>query len=451
MTHQPLLVVVLAAGMGVRMRSKRAKVLHAIAGRSLLAHVLAGAQALGADQIAVVVAPGMHEVEAEVARQAPAALVFEQRVQAGTANAVLAARAALERHSGDVLVLFADTPLIETATLQKLRARLDAGASVGVLGFVPDDPTGYGRLLLDAAERVVGIREDKDGSAAERAQRLCNAGAMAFRVPSLLQLLQRIGNDNASREYYLTDAIGLANADGLIALAAVCSPQEAIGINTRQQLAMAEAIFQERARAKAMREGVTLIAPDTVWFSYDTQIGRDVSIEPNVFLGPGVTIEDEAQILANSHITGARIGRGARIGPFARLRPGAEIGAEVHLGNFVEVKNARLEPGAKANHLAYLGDARVGAGANIGAGTIFCNYDGFNKHFTDIGKGAFIGSNTSLVAPVSIGDGAYIGSGSVITRNVEAGALALERTPQEVRPGWAAKFRALMQRKQKPR
>src|SRR5689334_19540407 len=281
MTHPSLLVVILAAGMGVRMRSKRAKVLHTIAGRSLLAHALAGAAAVGADQIAVVVAPGMSEVEAEVTAQAPAASLFEQRVQAGTADAVLAARVALERHQGDVLVLFADTPLIETATLHKLRAVLNAGASIGVLGFEPDDPTGYGRLLLDAAQRVVGIREDKDTSATERAERLCNAGAMAFRVPALLALLERIGNGNASREYYLTDAIGLANADGLIALPVVCSPQEAIGINTRQQLAMAEAIFQQRARVKAMHEGVTLIAPDTVWFSYDTEIGRDVTIEPN--------------------------------------------------------------------------------------------------------------------------------------------------------------------------
>jgi bifunctional UDP-N-acetylglucosamine pyrophosphorylase/glucosamine-1-phosphate N-acetyltransferase len=451
MSKPPLLIVVLAAGMGVRMRSRRPKVLHGFAGRSLLGHVLAGAQALGAARIAVVVAPALHDVRAEALAHVHDVALFEQAKQAGTADAVLAAAPALQGHRGDVLVLFADTPLIETTTLAELVAALERG-NIAVLGFEPDDPTGYGRLLLDAGGRVRAIREHKEASAVERTTRLCNAGAMAFRVPSLLDLLGRIGNDNASREYYLTDAIDLANRDGLIALPVVCTPQEAIGINTRAQLAMAEAIFQERARAHALREGVTMVAPETVWFSYDTQIGCDVTIEPNVYFGPGVVIKEGAQILANSHIAGARIAEGARIGPFARLRPGADVGADVHVGNFVEVKNASLEPGAKANHLAYIGDARVGAGANIGAGTIFCNYDGFNKNFTDVGKGAFIGSNAALVAPLKIGDGAYVGSGSVITRNVEADALAVERTPQEVRPGWAAKFRALMQnRKQKAR
>jgi bifunctional UDP-N-acetylglucosamine pyrophosphorylase / glucosamine-1-phosphate N-acetyltransferase len=452
MSKPPLLIVVLAAGMGVRMCSRRSKVLHGFAGRSLLGHVLAGAQALGAARIAVVVAPARDDVRAEALAHAPDVALFEQATQAGTANAVLAAAPALQGHRGDVLVLFADTPLIETATLAGLLTALEQGANIAVLGFEPDDPTGYGRLLLDTGGRVRAIREHKEASAAERTTRLCNAGAMAFRVPSLVDLLGRIGNDNASGEYYLTDAVDLANSDDLIAVPVVCTPQEAIGINTRAQLAMAEALFQTRARAKAMREGVTMVAPETVWFSYDTQIGCDVTIEPNVYFGPGVVIKEGAQILANSHIVGACIAEGARIGPFARLRPGADIGADVHVGNFVEVKNASLEAGAKANHLAYIGDARVGAGANIGAGTIFSNYDGFNKNFTDVGKGAFIGSNAALVAPLKIGDGAYIGSGSVITRNVEADALALERAPQELRPGWAAKFRALMQnRKPKAR
>jgi bifunctional UDP-N-acetylglucosamine pyrophosphorylase/glucosamine-1-phosphate N-acetyltransferase len=449
MPQPPLLIVVLAAGMGVRMRSRRPKVLHQLAGRSLLGHALARAQAVGASQIAVVVGPGMAAVRAEVLAHAPAAEVFEQARQVGTADAVLAARPALERHRGDVLVLFADTPLIEAATVEQLIATLAQGANIAVLGFTPDDPTGYGRLLLDAGGRVTAIREHTEASADERSQRLCNAGAMAFRVPSLVDLISRIGNDNAGKEYYLTDAVALASSEGLMALPVVCSPQEAMGINTREQLAMAEAIFQARARAKAMREGVTMIAPDTVWLSYDTAFGRDITIEPNVFFGPGVVVADGAEIGANSHLVGARIGEGARVGPFARLRPGADVGAHVHIGNFVEVKNASLEAGAKANHLAYIGDGRVGAGANIGAGAIFCNYDGFNKHFTDVGKGAFIGSNAALVAPVKIGDGAYVASGSVISRNVEADALAIARGTQELRPGWAAKFRALMQGRKK--
>ncbi len=449
MTQPPLLIVLLAAGMGVRMRSRRAKVLHPLAGRSLLGHALARAQAAGASQIAVVVAPGMAEVRAEALAHAPTAQVFEQASQAGTADAVLAARHALERHRGDVLVLFADTPLIEAPTLNNLIGALGQGANIAVLGFAPEDATGYGRLILDASGRVAAIREHKEASATERAQRLCNAGAMAFRVPSLVDLIGRIGNDNAAKEYYLTDVVALARSEGLIALPVVCSPQEAMGINTREQLAMAEAIFQARARANAMREGVTMIAPDTVWLSYDTAIGRDVTIEPNVYFGPGVVIAEGAEILANSHIVGARIGEGARVGPFARLRPGADVGAHVHVGNFVEVKNASLEAGAKANHLAYIGDGRVGAGANIGAGAIFCNYDGFNKHFTDVGKGAFIGSNAALIAPVKIGDGAYVAAGSVISRNVEPDALAIVRGGQELRSGWAAKFRALMQSRKK--
>ena len=312
-----------------------------------------------------------------------------------------------------------------------------------MLGFEPEDPSGYGRLILDAEGRVTAIREDKDASAAERRIRVCNAGAMAFRVPKLVELLSRIGNANAKGEYYLTDAPAIAAADGFVAVPVACPADEAMGVDSRTKLAAAEAVFQRRARCRAMDGGASLLAPETVWFSYDTALGRDVVIEPNVFLGPGVVVEDGVHILANCHIVGTRIREGARIGPFARLRPGADIGAEAHIGNFVEVKNALIEAGAKANHLAYIGDGRVGEGANIGAGTVFCNYDGFDKHFTDVGKGAFVGSNSALVAPVRIGDGAYIGSGSVITSDVAPDALALERSAQEQRPGWAAKFRKL--------
>jgi bifunctional UDP-N-acetylglucosamine pyrophosphorylase / glucosamine-1-phosphate N-acetyltransferase len=446
---QPLLIVVLAAGKGVRMRSSLPKVLHAIAGRSMLAHALATARSAGAARLAVVVAPGMEAVRAEAESIAPGIEVFEQAKQAGTGNALLAARPALERHKGDVIVLFADTPLVEAATLRRLVAALDGGAQIAALGFEAPDATGYGRLLLDAQGRVEKISEHSDASEEERRIGLCNAGAMAFRVPDLTLLLSRIGNSNAKGEYYLTDAVAIAAADGLIALPVGCAPEEALGVNSREQLAAAEAVFQQRARRRVMEAGATLVAPETVWLSFDTAIGRDVTIEPNVFFGPGVTVEDGAHIMANCHIVGARIGKGARVGPFARLRPGADLAESVHVGNFVEVKNAKLEAGAKANHLAYIGDGRVGEGSNIGAGTIFCNYDGFNKHFTDVGKGVFVGSNSALVAPVKIGDGAYIGSGSVITKNVEADALALERSTQEVRPGWAAKFRVMMGRRKK--
>ncbi len=449
MSNQPHLIIVLAAGKGVRMRSQLPKVLHRIGGRSMLAHVLATAQESGANRLALVVGPSMDTVRAEAKAVAPGIDIFEQADQAGTANAVLAARPALESHKGDVTVLFADTPLIELATLLKLTAALQAGAGIAVLGFEPADATGYGRLIVDGEGRVAAIREHNDASEAERGIRLCNAGAMAFRVPDLARLLARIGNTNAKGEYYLTDAIALAAEQGLISRPVVCSEEEAMGVNSREQLAAAEAVFQRRARSRVMQEGATLTAPDTVWFSFDTKIGRDVTIEPNVFFGPGVVVEDGAEILANCHMVGARVRKGARIGPFARFRPGADIGPGAHVGNFVEIKNARLEDGAKANHLAYIGDGRVGERSNVGAGTIFCNYDGFNKHFTDVGKGVFVGSNSSLVAPVKIGDGAYIGSGSVITRNVDPDALALERSAQEQRPGWAAKFRAMMGRRKK--
>ncbi len=444
---RPLLIVVLAAGKGTRMKSAMPKVLHAVGGRSMLGHVLALSECASADKVAVVIGPGMDGVRAEVAKLAPAASVFVQADQRGTADAVLAAREAIAGWAGDCLILYADTPLIQAGTIQKLRATLAAGAGVAVLGFHAADPTGYGRLLTDSAGLLTAIREEKDASPAERAVTLCNSGVMAFALGDTLRVLERIGNANAKGEFYLTDAVEIARADGAKTAVVVCPETEVLGVNARDQLAVAERLYQTRARTDAMANGATLIAPETVWFSYDTRIGRDVIIEPNVFFGPGVTIADNAYIRANCHIEGAHIGAGCRIGPFARLRPGANLGDNVHIGNFVEVKNVAMSAGSKANHLAYLGDGTVGLEANIGAGTIFCNYDGFNKHKTEVGDGAFVGSNSSLVAPVKIGAGAYIGSGSVITKNVAAGSLAVERSTQEERPGWAEKFRTVMGRR----
>jgi bifunctional UDP-N-acetylglucosamine pyrophosphorylase/glucosamine-1-phosphate N-acetyltransferase len=447
MTDRSPLTVVLAAGKGTRMKSAQPKVLHAIAGRSMLGHVLDLAGAAGCRDVAVVVGPGMDNVKAEAERCRPGARVFIQHEQRGTADAVLAARSALAEHRGDALVLYGDTPLITAATVARLMTALDSGINIGVLGFHAADPTGYGRLLTDTAGHLTAIREEKDATDAERAVTLCNSGVLAFRAPDLVGLLAEIGNANAKGEYYLTDAIEIARRRGMTAGVVVCPESEVLGVNARDQLAAAEAIFQSRARSAAMAGGATLIDPSSVFFSYDTKIGRDVTIEPNVFFGPGVTVDDNVHILANCHIEGARIGAGARIGPFARLRPGAALGSDVHIGNFVEVKNVTLGPGAKANHLAYLGDGEVGAKSNIGAGTIFCNYDGFFKHRTVIGESAFIGSNSALVAPIRIGNGAFVGSGSVITRDVPDNALALARAVQEEKPGWAEKFRALMTRR----
>jgi len=440
----PLLTIVLAAGMGTRMKSSQPKVLHEIAGRSMLGHVLARAQSLGDGSAAVVVGPDMDNVAADAERWRPDAEIYVQHTQQGTADAVLAAKPALEAHTGDVLVLYGDTPLITTQTLQEMRAALDDGASVAVLGFTPDDPTGYGRLLVDTAGHLNAIREHKDASAEERKVDLCNSGVMAFRIEDLAGALGKIDNNNKNNEYYLTDMVAQAVAGGARVSVVIGSEDEVLGVNSRDQLAEAEAIWQRRRRLEMMQAGVTMIAPETVWFSHDTQIGQDVIIEPNVFFGPNVEIGSGAIIRANCHFTGARVGSGATIGPFARLRPGADLGQNVHVGNFVEIKNVALGKGAKANHLSYLGDGKVGPGANIGAGTIFCNYDGFFKHQTEIGAGSFVGSNSALVAPVKIGEGAYVGSGSVITKNVADNALALERSSQEERPGWAEKFRKLM-------
>ena len=446
----PLLTVVLAAGQGTRMQSDTPKVLHKIAGRSMLGHVFDVVRALAPKRLALVIGPDMEDVAAEGQAAAPTTETFIQAERRGTADAVLAAAAALVGHKGDVLVLYGDTPLLTAATLERMRAVLDEGAGVAVLGFEAADPTGYGRLLTNAGGELIAIREQADASEAERQQRLCNAGVMAFRVQDLAGLLRRISGDNAKGELYLTDAIELARGDGYAARVVVCSEEEVLGVNDRTQLAAAEAIWQRRRRQEVMLAGVTLVAPETVWLSYDTVIGRDVLIEPNVVIGPGVVIEDGVTVHANCYMAGhdgkrrdtVFVRNGAVVGPYARFRPGADIGPDVHIGNFVEVKNTTIEAGAKANHFTYMGDARVGAGANIGAGTIFCNYDGFEKHHTDVGAGVFIGSNSALVAPVKIGDGAYVAAGSIITKDVPADALALARAPQEVREGWAAKYRA---------
>lgn len=435
------LAIVLAAGEGTRMKSARPKVLHEMAGRSLLGHALAAVAAAGADAVAVVIGPDRPDVAAEVKRQAPHAAIFVQTERKGTAHAVLAARESLAQGHDDVLVAFADTPLVQPATFATLRAALHDGAAVAALGFEARDPAGYGRFVVQDGE-LQAIVEHKDADAATRAITLCNAGLMALDGKRALAILDAIGNSNAQNEYYLTDAVAVAHAQGLHAVARTAPETEVQGVNDRAQLAAVEADFQRRKRAEVMAAGATLVAPETVFFSHDTQIGRDVLIEPNVVFGPGVRVADGAVIHAFSHLEGASVGPGASIGPYARLRPGADLAKGARVGNFVEIKAAAIGEGVKVNHLTYIGDAEIGAGANIGAGTITCNYDGFFKSKTIIGEGAFIGSNSALVAPVRIGAGAYIGSGSVITRDVQPDALAVARGRQIEREGWASSFRA---------
>ena len=432
------LAIILAAGEGTRMRSARPKVLHGIAGRTMLAHVLAAVTAAGADRVEVVAGPGRDDVREETLLRRPDANVTVQAERLGTAHAVLTARAALEAGYDDVVVAYADTPLVTAETFANLRRPLADGAAVVVLGFEAADPTGYGRLLVEDG-RLVAIREERDASDAERRIGLANAGLMALRGDVALALLDAIGNRNRKGEYYLTDAVEAAASRGERAAIVLAPEREVAGVNDRAQLAAAEALFQARERARVMAEGVTLVAPETVFLSADTRLGRDVLVEPNVCFGPGVSVGEGAVIRSFSHLEGAEVGPGAIVGPFARLRPGASLGEGVHVGNFVEVKNAVLGPGVKANHLAYLGDATVGRGTNVGAGTITCNYDGARKHRTIIGENAFIGTNTSLVAPVQVGDRAYIGSGSVITEDVPSDSLALGRGRQVVKPGWTAR------------
>jgi bifunctional UDP-N-acetylglucosamine pyrophosphorylase / glucosamine-1-phosphate N-acetyltransferase len=450
MTGRTSLTIVLAAGEGTRMRSSLPKVLHPVAGQSLLAHVLRAAPKGEGASLAVVIGPDHHAVADEVARVRPDAATFIQHERLGTAHAVLAARQAIARGADDVVIAFGDTPLISAATFERLRAPLQNGAALAVLGFRAADPTGYGRLLVDG-DQLMAIREQADASAAERTVTLCNAGVMAFDGRRALEILEKIGHANSKGEYYLTDAVAIVREQGPGAIVIETDEDEVRGINTKTQLAQAENAMQTRLRQAALEAGVTMVAPETVYLAADTSFGRDVTIEPFVVIGPGVTIADGAVIHAFSHIVQASIGMNASVGPYARLRPGTSLGEGARIGNFVETKAAILEAGVKVNHLTYIGDAHIGAGANIGAGTITCNYDGFDKHRTTIGAGAFVGSNSSLVAPVKIGSGAYIGSGSVITRDVPDDALALERGQQTMREGWAKRFREIKSRNKKPK
>ncbi|MEL7465627.1 MAG: bifunctional UDP-N-acetylglucosamine diphosphorylase/glucosamine-1-phosphate N-acetyltransferase GlmU [Pseudomonadota bacterium] len=441
MTDTPhLTAIILAAGEGSRMKSRLPKPLHEVAGLSLLGHAMASVHAIGEARITVVVGSGAEKVRAAAEALAPDVGFATQEERLGTAHAVLAARDALGA-GGEAVVLYADTPFIRPETLAAMAAERAAGADVVVLGFRAATPGGYGRLVMEG-DRLAAIVEAKDADAATLAIDLCNSGVMMADAATLLSLLEAVGNENAKGEYYLTDIVGIANHRGLTARVVECPEAETMGVNDRADLATAEAAFQTRARAAAMAGGATLIDPATVWFSHDTALGRDVTVEPNVFFAPGVTVEDDATIRANSHLEGCRVASGAVIGPFARLRPGADIGADARVGNFVEVKNASFAAGAKANHLTYVGDASVGAGANIGAGVVTCNYDGVMKHRTEIGEGAFIGTNASLVAPVSVGERAYVATGSVVTRDVAPDALAISRARQEEKPGFASRLRA---------
>jgi len=443
MPARKLAVVILAAGKGSRMKSDLPKVLHPVAGKAMLWHVQASVATLSPEETVVVIAPGMADVEAAAA---PSRCAIQQQAL-GTGHAVAAAREALEPLLGlvetDVLVVFGDTPLLTPATLQRMvsaRAEPAAPDIVG-LAFRPQDPAQYGRVILDDDQKIEKIVEYADADSAQRQIGLCNAGIVIGSGRRLFELIDRLDSHNAQGEYYLTDIFGLAHHEGRPAGVVEGPVAEVLGVNSRQDLALAEDAMQDRLRRQAMAGGATLIDPAAVWLSADTRLGRDVTVYPSVFFGPGVTVGDDVEIRSFCHLEGAKVADGAVVGPFARLRPGARIGAGAHVGNFVEIKNAELGAGAKANHLSYLGDASVGPAANIGAGTITCNYDGFAKHHTAIGAGAFIGSNTALVAPVAVGAGAIVGAGSTITQDVPQDALAVERSDQEVREGRAARFR----------
>ncbi len=439
--------IILAAGQGTRMRSATHKVLHPIAGRALLLHLLDTVDALGAERSVIVLGKGREQVEAVIAGRGVEVAV--QAEQKGTGHAVQQAAAALAGYDGPVIILYGDTPFIESSTLARMLDRLDAPDQPGVvvLASTPADPLNYGRIVLGQGDRIARMVEYKDATDEERAVRLCNSGMMAVRSGDLFRWLGEVGNDNAAGEYYLPDIVAVAAAEGREAVVIEADPHEAAGVNSRAELAQLELDWQRRRRAQALDEGATLIDPESVWFAFDTKLGRDVTVEPHVVFGPGVEVGDGAIIHAFSHIEGATIGARASVGPVARLRPGTRLSANTKVGNFVELKKAEVAEGAKVNHLSYVGDASVGAGANIGAGTITCNYDGFRKYGTVIGAGAFIGSNTALVAPVTVGDGAIVGAGSVITRDVEADSLAIERNEQKGIAGWARRFRERMTRK----
>ena len=446
MSSRNVAVVVLAAGKGTRMKSDLHKVLHPIAGRPMLLHLLASAATLSPERTVVVTGAGREQVEAAVTPLG--AKIAVQAEQLGTGHAVMQAREALTGFSGDVLILYGDVPLVRAETMRAMIERLDAAdtPAVVVLGFRPADAGAYGRLIVaEGGDRLEKIVEYKDADAAERAVTLCNSGLMAARGELLFDLLARLGNDNAAGEYYLTDVVELSGA----AVIVEASADEVTGVNSRGELAAVEAMWQQARRAQAMADGATLIAPETVWFAHDTRLGRDVTIEPNVVFGPGVSVADGATIRAFSHLEGATVGARADVGPYARLRPGAVLAESAKVGNFVEIKKANVGVGAKVNHLSYIGDAEVGARANIGAGTITCNYDGFFKYRTVIGAGAFVGSNSALVAPVTVGAGAIVGAGSVVVRDVTADSLVPARGRQEERGGWAKRFRDAMTAKKK--
>jgi bifunctional UDP-N-acetylglucosamine pyrophosphorylase/glucosamine-1-phosphate N-acetyltransferase len=440
-------VVILAAGQGTRMRSDTHKVLHPIACKPLLMHLLDSVDRLGAERRVVVVGKGRDQVE--VALKGRDVAIAHQAEQKGTAHAVQQANEALAGYDGAIVVLYGDTPFVEPETLKRMLDRLDGdgGPGVVVLASTPADPLKYGRIILGQGDQIAKMVEYKDATEEERAVRLCNSGMMAVRAKDLFRWLDKVGNDNAAGEYYLPDVVNIAAAEGRDAVVIEGDPYETAGVNSRAELAHLELDWQRRRREEALQEGATLIDPESVWFAADTKLGRDVTVEPHVVFGPGVEVADGATIKAFSHIEGATIATKAVIGPFARLRPGAKIGEKAKVGNFVEVKKATLGRGAKANHLSYIGDAEVGADANIGAGTITCNYDGFGKYGTVIGEGAFIGSNTALVAPVAVGAGAIVGAGSVITKDVAADSLAVERNEQKGIAGWAKRFRERMSRK----
>lgn len=442
MAHSDLAIVVLAAGKGTRMKSKIHKVLHPLGGRPMLHHLLDTADLLNPSRKVIVVGTGKEQVENSLGNKAE---VVVQEPQLGTGHAVKVTKEALSGFKGRVLVLYGDVPMVSRETMEKI---VSNEADVVVLGFTPADAKAYGRLKVNENGNLDAIIEYKDASDEERAITLCNSGIMALRGDNMFELLDVLSNDNAAGEYYLTDVVEIANSKGLSCSVSLTSEQEVTGINSRSELASAEKMYQQTRRQYFMDEGVTLTDPETVYFAYDTKIGRDVIVGPNVFFGPGVEIADNVTINAFCHLEGASVGEGASIGPFARLRPAAKLGAGVKVGNFVEIKKADIKEGAKVSHLSYIGDARVGKNANIGAGTITCNYDGYFKYHTDIGEGAFIGSNSALVAPVNIGDGAIVGAGSVITSVVDGDALAVARGKQRAVSGWAADFRIKQQEKE---
>ncbi len=444
MTSHPRAAIILAAGQGTRMKSPLPKVLHPVGGRAMLDHAIDAAEALGCERIVVVVGNHSPEVRAHVVKRLGETAIAVQDPPLGTGHAVLAARDALAGFDGEVIITYGDVPLLKAHDIE---AAFGGGAVVTVVGFEARDPTGYGRLLIDADGGLEAIVEHKEASPDQLKVTVCNSGVMAAPAALLFDLLAEVRNDNAKGEYYLTDVVELARGRGAPTRTVMAAEDAVMGVNAQSELAVAEALFQKVQRETFMTAGVTMAAPDTVHFSWDTEVGGGAVIEPYVVFGPGAKIAGGARIRSFSHIEGATVAAGAEVGPYARLRPGADLGEGAKIGNFVEVKNVRMGKGAKANHLAYLGDGEVGAKANIGAGTIFCNYDGFFKHRTSVGEGAFVGSNSSLVAPVTIGAGAMVGSGSVVTRDVAPGDLALARGQQTAKPGWAARFMEAMREK----